>query len=55
MKKKKVSRSLAERKAVAGERKEGKLKGKANVRHESSEDKRYEKMEAKGEKQEHAK
>lgn len=55
MKKKKASRSLAERKAVSEERGEGKLKGKANVRHEQSEAKSYERMEAKGEKGEHGK
>lgn len=54
MKKKiKASSALAKKKAVASEKKEGKLKGAQNTRHEKSESKKYENMEAGGEKAEH--
>jgi hypothetical protein len=52
-KKTKASSALAKKKAIASEKKEGRLKGAKNKRHEKSESKKYEGMEAGGEKAEH--
>lgn len=52
-KKPSVVKSLAQKKAMASEKKEGKLSGAKNKRHEKSESSSYEKMEYGGEKEEH--
>jgi hypothetical protein len=53
MKKSNASKALAKKKALAEERKEGKLKGAANKRHEKRESRGYEGMEAGAEEEEH--
>lgn len=55
MKNSKATKALAKKKAMAEERKEGRLKGAADKRHERGETKSYERMEAGGEKGEHRK
>lgn len=53
MKKSTASKALARKKAVASEKKEGKLSKAQDKKHEKSESKNYESMEAGGEKAEH--
>lgn len=55
MKKTQAAKALAKKKAMAEERKEGKLKGAADKRHERGESRGYERMEAGAEKSEHKK
>ena len=55
MRKSTASKALAKKKAMAEERKEGKLKGAADKRHERAESRSYERMEAGAEKAEHKK
>jgi hypothetical protein len=54
MKKSKAAQALAKKKAMAGEKKEGKLTPAQDKKHEKSESKKYESMESGGETTENA-